>query len=332
MIITHKIGMDLATRNIKPRVDVVQGDKLSRVLEVTLYDSGTAFYVPEGASVMMRYRKPDRTGGSYDTLPDGTQAWSAERNVVRFTLAPQMLTVPGRVEAQMEFILGESSIGTFSILFMVEEDPSAGVMESKDYLNMLSWMNDRLEDMLSDARDSGDFTPVLTMGSVTLLPAGSQPTAEIVGTRNPVLHLGIPDGVIGATESSMYPGCYYRVTENGEQEWLNPPMMYGVEYRTAERSLGSAVYTKRVSVTLPTGQRTHSVEFEECVSNPGILLSCSGHRVVGDVWTALPHITSECCAYFTVSNGTITLSLSTGTFDSEYIADELVVVLKYTKS
>lgn len=270
MIITHKIGMDLATRNIKPRVDVVQGDKLSRVLEVTLYNAGTAFYVPEGASVMMRYRKPDRTGGSYDTLPDGTQAWSAERNVVRFTLAPQMLTVPGRVEAQMEFILGESSIGTFSILFMVEEDPSAGVMESKDYLNMLSWMNDRLEDMLSDARDSGDFTPVLTMGSVTLLPAGSQPTAEIVGHRNPVLHLGIPDGVIGAAESSMYPGCYYRIIE-GETEWLNPPAELGVRYRTAERYLGKPVYLYHFEA-FDSGR----VDLSETIEDLGTVIACGG--------------------------------------------------------
>ena len=284
MIITHKIGMDLATRNIKPRVDVVQGDKLSRVLEVTLYDSGTAFCVPEGVSVVMRYRKPDRTGGRYDTLPNGVKAWSAEQNVVRYALAPQMLTVPGRVEAQMEFILGESSIGTFSILFMVEEDPSAGVMESKDYLNMLSWMHDRLADMLSDARDNGDFTPVLTMGSVTLLPAGSQPTAEIVGTRNPVLHLGIPDGVIGAAESSEYAGCYYRVVD-GETEWLNPPAEMGVEYRTAERYLGKPVYLYHFQAL-----EKASVDLEVEIEDIRLIIACGGVSSNGSL---LPYMTGD---------------------------------------
>lgn len=38
-------------------------------------------------------------------------------------------------------------------------------------------------------------------------------------------------------------GCYYRVV-NGEQEWINPPLEVGVEYRTTERYLGKAVYAR----------------------------------------------------------------------------------------
>lgn len=37
-----------------------------------------------------------------------------------------------------------------------------------------------------------------------------------------------------AIESSEYSGCYYRMVD-GEQEWLNPPMIKGEEYRTTER-------------------------------------------------------------------------------------------------
>lgn len=44
-----------------------------------------------------------------------------------------------------------------------------------------------------------------------------------------------------ATESTDYPGCYYRMVD-GSQEWINPPMMLGVEYRTTERYLGKPVY------------------------------------------------------------------------------------------
>lgn len=47
-----------------------------------------------------------------------------------------------------------------------------------------------------------------------------------------------------AIESTEYPGCYYR-TVDGETEWINPPMLKNVEYRTTERYNGLPVYTKR---------------------------------------------------------------------------------------
>lgn len=43
-------------------------------------------------------------------------------------------------------------------------------------------------------------------------------------------------------ESTDYPGCYYRMVD-GEQEWINPPMVCGAKYRTTERFEGAAVYT-----------------------------------------------------------------------------------------
>lgn len=48
-----------------------------------------------------------------------------------------------------------------------------------------------------------------------------------------------------AIESTDYPGCYYR-TVGDEREWVNPPMVVGEEFRTAERFCGVPVYTKIV--------------------------------------------------------------------------------------
>lgn len=45
-----------------------------------------------------------------------------------------------------------------------------------------------------------------------------------------------------ATESTDYPGCYYH-TVNDVTEWINPPMVLGVEYRTTEKYLRKPVYT-----------------------------------------------------------------------------------------
>ena len=52
-------------------------------------------------------------------------------------------------------------------------------------------------------------------------------------------------------ESADHPGCYYRFV-NDRIEWLNPPMVPGVEYRTTERWYGGVVYTQMFAVdTLP---------------------------------------------------------------------------------
>lgn len=48
-------------------------------------------------------------------------------------------------------------------------------------------------------------------------------------------------------ESDEYSGCYYRIID-GETEWINPPMIYGVRYRTTERHNGMPVYVFRANV------------------------------------------------------------------------------------
>lgn len=65
----------------------------------------------------------------------------------------------------------------------------------------------------------------------------------------------------GTTESTDYPGCYYR-TVDGVREWLNPPMEWGVEYRTSERYQGQPVYVKALGLgTMPAASTLKSVSF-----------------------------------------------------------------------
>ena len=50
-------------------------------------------------------------------------------------------------------------------------------------------------------------------------------------------------GAFPSIESTDYPGCYYR-ERYGVIEWVNPPLVVGVEYRTTKRYNGVAVYEK----------------------------------------------------------------------------------------
>ena len=269
MIITHTINMDLANIGRTPQIHVVQGDSCSRCVTVKLASMGTGWTPPEDISVSVRYGKPDGTSGHYDTLPDGTKAWSIQDNAVSVMLAPQMLTVPGRVTAQVEMITENRMLATFSLDIVVEKDPSFGLVKSKDYINWLQRVEDRLDSVLMQAKESGLFdgppgkdgadgavgadgqdgvTPNLQIGTVTTLDAGSSATAAISGTTEaPLLNLGIPKGYDIGSESTEYPGCYYRIVDS-ETEWLNPPLLPGIEYRTTERYNGKPVYVKMVDI------------------------------------------------------------------------------------
>ena len=156
MIITHKLSMDLQNRTIQPWLNMVQCDQNTRAIEVTLTDAGTAWEPGNLDGVRLRYRKSDGTVGSYDTLPDGTKAWTVDGNKMIVYVAPQMLTVPGLVETQLALNTGKKSIATFTFQIVVEEDPSAGTVESEDYVNWQQWIEDELDAYIQKVREDGE--------------------------------------------------------------------------------------------------------------------------------------------------------------------------------
>lgn len=81
---------------------------------------------------------------------------------------------------------------------------------------------------------------------------GLIPTAEQVGARpNTWTPTPAEVGSLPAIEDSTYPGCYYRMVD-GVQEWINPPMVLGEEYRTVERYNDLIVYIRACALDLST--------------------------------------------------------------------------------
>lgn len=64
------------------------------------------------------------------------------------------------------------------------------------------------------------------------------------------INLGITPEFFGSlsgfAESVDYPGCYYHEID-GVEEWINPPMKAGVEYRTIERFQNKPVFIKYIN-------------------------------------------------------------------------------------
>ena len=153
MIITHKLQpMDLTHKQNTIRVDVVQDDKYSRDVEFTFTENGVAWQIPDGATAVVRYKKPDGTGGNYDTLPDGSTAYQINGNVLTVALAPQVCTVPGQVQLSVGLIHGNAEINTFSVNIIVQPNPGS-TYQSEDYIK------------LSGAVPNSGWTPNMYLGT-----------------------------------------------------------------------------------------------------------------------------------------------------------------------
>lgn len=136
MIITNKVTMDLKQLSWVAAIAAVQDDRYSRNLEITLLSGGEIWEIPEDAAVVIRYSKPDGIGGAYDTLPDGSTAWSANGNILTVALAPQVLTTPGVVNLAVTLIREHQQISTFTILIHVTPAVGSQIAESETYFHV----------------------------------------------------------------------------------------------------------------------------------------------------------------------------------------------------
>ena len=140
MIITNKLTMDLTKPNWMAAIDAVQEDRYCRDLEITLLSGGSPWTIPKDASVLIRYSKSDGTGGIYDTLPDGTKAWTTADNVLTAALAPQVLTVPGSVLLGVTLSRGIRQVNTFAILINVHPAVGRDLAGSEPYVKVHSFL------------------------------------------------------------------------------------------------------------------------------------------------------------------------------------------------
>lgn len=119
MKLTTFVTMDLLKPETAVLTDAVQNDRNSRYLALALVAGGQSWEIPEGTAPVIRYCKPDGIGGEYDTLPDGSSAWSAAGNVLTVALAPQVLTTAGAVRLMVTLIHQEQQLSTFTVIVNV---------------------------------------------------------------------------------------------------------------------------------------------------------------------------------------------------------------------
>lgn len=138
MLVLSEITIDLSRRYFQNSIYATQDDSSTRGVQITLLNNSVPWVVPEGTTGAVSYKKPDKTSGLYDTMPDGvTPAVTFEKNVLTVLLAPQVLTAAGDV--QFTVALYDQSLnrlGTFLSTIQVYKNPSAGQFVSNDYYNL----------------------------------------------------------------------------------------------------------------------------------------------------------------------------------------------------
>lgn len=138
------IYLDFQQPGVPPRLKCKQNDRYSRFFKVVLLNGGTAFMLPEGAGMAVRYIAPSGSGW-YDTITeiDNTtkhSAFSISGNEVTVELAEAMLTLPGSGTLWLQIYTATGyRIGTWNIPLEIEADLlTDSTIAASDYYNVLT--------------------------------------------------------------------------------------------------------------------------------------------------------------------------------------------------
>ena len=198
------INLDMSLRDPTPRVVAKQGDAGSRKIMIKLYDNGIPANInnqiaPSGTEQkgVVRFCKPDGTGGIYDKTEDNLPACILGGDNITVRLAEQMLTRPGDVVADVAIICGNTVISTFNFVVHVQATPAAGVTASNNYYNYQS---------LADINQAIDDAKAAAAGAVKSIN-GSKPDSN--GNVNVVAGVAKVNGKTGnvSIAANAYATC-----------------------------------------------------------------------------------------------------------------------------
>lgn len=189
MNINQSVALNLSAAEPVPRLSMVQGDSNTRTIKATLWDGSQPFSVPAGAACMVRYSKPDGTGGLYDSTEDGA-AVTASGSTVTAPVATQMLTAVGLVMAEIDIYgtgSGVSAERLATFRFLVEVTPSVypdAPIISSDYYNVLTSAIASAVSAAESAEASAASAAAAVAGAVKYTEAQTLTTAQKTQARD----------------------------------------------------------------------------------------------------------------------------------------------------
>ena len=316
------IYLDISNKGLIPVIYAKQGD-VGRKVEVILTNSGLP-YEPEAGSAFSAWYSGASGMGNYTDIGEKS-AFSVSNNKVTVELISQMLQNAG--EGFLCLVLSRANgdqIGLWNIRYICEGIPGAGSEPAKDYYTAFSQAVADLAYPDSSLSVAGKAADAAATGNAL---EGKAPDGYGLGgmgadcvTFNGTIKNGFYsmagdecvdrpeeyptfrygtllvenrwDGLIKQT--LFYRGISaIRYSMDGGSTWtplefVNPPMIPGVEYRTTERSNGKPVYTMKFN----TGELANGGTFVYKSGSADVVrysASCSGAALpihAADTWGA----------------------------------------------
>lgn len=131
MIISQSGIVDIIpeyNRQLRPIFCVSEGDKNTRMINITVQQAGENFSIPSGASVYVTGKKQDNTIFTYQCTKSGY--------IVSFQIAEQMSAANGIVLCELQIIENGNPLGSANFVYWVEPSPVQGGTASESDLNV----------------------------------------------------------------------------------------------------------------------------------------------------------------------------------------------------
>lgn len=134
------VSLNLQSPNISTVVYAVQNDRSARHIVAQLRDGSSPWTPPYGAAAIIRYLKPDGTGGFYDADDNNNPAIVISGSKADMTIVEQTLTVPGDVYMQLHFYAANGTrLTSFAWILRVQQSVlNDATIVSSDYFNVLT--------------------------------------------------------------------------------------------------------------------------------------------------------------------------------------------------
>ena len=114
----HKTAVDFNHRIVSKPVFIMQYDKTLPIIEATLLFNGQPYYLPDNASVTMRWGKPDKTFSIIEPI-----GCDSTRQKLYFEVTENMAYFYGDHNPIIELVIGDMQAGTSYILVTIEKNP-----------------------------------------------------------------------------------------------------------------------------------------------------------------------------------------------------------------
>lgn len=144
MQITHMLKIDLLDPGTVQRIQVKQGDTLSRNIELQLFTGQEPWTIPTDAKSVIRYHIHDLEGfadtkGIYDQLPSGQLAYQFDGNRLQFFPAPAMFARHSVISVDVVFLKDGQQLATANFEFYVNRSPNVGTdTEPQSYYRLFT--------------------------------------------------------------------------------------------------------------------------------------------------------------------------------------------------